>query len=152
MKKNVMESAFDGDWFLRAYDANGEKMGSKECEEGKIFIEPQGFAVMSEIGKDEGADIKTLNSIDKYLNTKYGLVLNNPAFTKYYIQYGEILHTPADTRRTQVSSHTTMLGSSALRLTLAEATRHSSTTARSLLLSMRRSPSFTRQSLMYTVR
>ena len=90
MKKNVMESAFDGDWFLRAYDASGAKMGSKECEEGKIFIEPQGFAVLSEIGKEEGADIKTLNSIDKYLNTKYGLVLNNPAFTKYYIQYGEI--------------------------------------------------------------
>ena len=90
MKKNVMESAFDGDWFIRAYDANGEKMGSKECEEGKIFIEPQGFAVMSEIGKDVGADIKTLNSIDKYLNCEYGLVLNNPAFTKYYIQYGEI--------------------------------------------------------------
>ncbi|MBQ9808840.1 MAG: glycosyl transferase, partial [Ruminococcus sp.] len=90
MKKNVMESAFDGDWFIRAYDAFGNKMGSKECEEGKIFIEPQGFAVMSEIGKDQGADIKTLESIDKYLNTKYGLVLNNPAFTKYYIQYGEI--------------------------------------------------------------
>ncbi len=49
---------------------------------GKIFIEPQGFAVMSEIGKDEGADIKTLDSIDKYLNTKYGLVLNNPAYSK----------------------------------------------------------------------
>jgi cellobiose phosphorylase len=49
-----------------------------------------GFAVMSEIGKDEGADIKTLDSIDKYLNTKYGLVLNNPAYSKYYIQYGEI--------------------------------------------------------------
>ncbi|MCR5049404.1 MAG: glycosyl transferase, partial [Saccharofermentans sp.] len=90
MKKNVMESAFDGEWFLRAYDANGEKMGSHECEEGKIFIEPQGFAVMSEIGKDVGADIKTLNSIDKYLNCEFGLVLNNPAFTKYYIQYGEI--------------------------------------------------------------
>ncbi|MBQ1519196.1 MAG: glycosyl transferase, partial [Ruminococcus sp.] len=88
MKKNVMESAFDGDWFIRAYDANGEKMGSKECEEGKIFIEPQGFAVMSEIGKDQGADIKTLNSIDKYLNCEFGLVLNNPAFTKYYVQYG----------------------------------------------------------------
>ncbi len=90
MKKNVMANAFDGDWFIRAYDANGNKMGSKECEEGKIFIEPQGFAVMSEIGKEEGADIKTLNSIDKYLNTKYGLVLNNPAYTKYYVQYGEI--------------------------------------------------------------
>ena len=90
MKKNTMESAFDGEWFLRAYDANGEKMGSHECEEGKIFIEPQGFAVMSEIGKDVGADIKTLNSIDKYFNCEFGLVLNNPAFTKYYIQYGEI--------------------------------------------------------------
>ena len=88
--KDVMESAWDGDWFLRAYDANGEKMGSKECEEGQIFIEPQGFAIMSEIGKDQGADKKTLAAIDERLNTKFGLVLNNPAFTKYYIQYGEI--------------------------------------------------------------
>lgn len=90
MKKNVMDSAFDGDWFIRAYDNEGKKMGSKECEEGKIFIEPQGFAVMSEIGKDKGADIKTLNAIDKYLNTKHGLVLNNPCYTHYYPQYGEI--------------------------------------------------------------
>lgn len=90
MKQNVMAHAFDGDWFLRAYDSTGAKMGSKECEEGKIFIEPQGFAVMSEIGKDQGADIKTLDAIDKYLNTDFGLVLNNPAYTRYYIQYGEI--------------------------------------------------------------
>ena len=88
MKKNIMESAWDGDWFLRAYDANGEKMGSKECEEGQIFIEPQGFAIMSDI--DEEATKKTLAAIDERLNTKHGLVLNNPAFTKYYIQYGEI--------------------------------------------------------------
>jgi len=90
MKETVMKYGFDGEWFLRAYDATGAKMGSKECEEGKIFIEPQGFAVMSEIGKDVGADIKALDSVDRYLNTDYGLVLNNPAFTKYYIQYGEI--------------------------------------------------------------
>ncbi|MBR5416718.1 MAG: glycosyl transferase, partial [Clostridiales bacterium] len=90
MKKNIMESAWDGDWFLRAYDANGEKMGSKECEEGQIFIEPQGFAIMSDVGKEQGADKKTLAAIDERLNTKFGLVLNNPAFTKYYIQYGEI--------------------------------------------------------------
>ncbi len=90
MKRVVMEHAFDGDWFLRAYDATGAKMGSKECKEGKIFIEPQGFAVMSEIGKDVGADIKALEAVDKYLNTEHGLVLNNPAFSKYYIQYGEI--------------------------------------------------------------
>ena len=88
MKKNIMESAWDGDWFLRAYDANGEKMGSKECEEGQIFIEPQGFAIMSDI--DAEATEKTLKAIDERLNTQHGLVLNNPAFTKYYIQYGEI--------------------------------------------------------------
>ncbi len=90
MKATVMKFGFDGEWFLRAYDATGAKMGSAECEEGKIFIEPQGFAVMSEIGKEVGADIKALDSVDRYLNTKYGLVLNNPAFSKYYIQYGEI--------------------------------------------------------------
>ena len=88
MKKVVMESAWDGDWFLRAYDAYGKKMGSKECEEGKIFIEPQGFAIMSDIDKD--AAKKTLASIDERLNTKFGLVLNNPAFTRYYVEYGEI--------------------------------------------------------------
>ena len=88
MMANMMESAWDGDWFLRAYDANGEKMGSKECEEGQIFIEPQGFAIMS--GLDEDITKKTLKSIDERLNTQHGLVLNNPAFTKYYIQYGEI--------------------------------------------------------------
>ena len=88
MKSNMMESAWDGDWFLRAYDANGEKMGSKECEEGQIFIEPQGFAIMSDIGEE--ATKKTLAAIDERLNTKHGLVLNNPAFTKYYVQYGEI--------------------------------------------------------------
>ena len=88
MKKVMMDSAWDGDWFLRAYDAEGKKMGSKECEEGQIFIEPQGFAIMSDI--DAEASKKTLKAIDERLNTQYGLVLNNPAFTKYYNQYGEI--------------------------------------------------------------
>ncbi|MCL2754549.1 MAG: glycosyl transferase, partial [Oscillospiraceae bacterium] len=75
-------------WYLRAYDDFGRKIGSHECEEGKIFIEPQGFAVMSDLCDDRAA--KTLDSVDKYLNTDHGLVLNNPAFTKYYIEYGEI--------------------------------------------------------------
>ena len=95
MKKNIMDYGWDGEWFLRAYDDFGKKMGSHECEEGKIFIEPQGFMVMSEVGKEQGADIKALDSVDKYLNSEHGLVLNNPAFTKYYIEYGEISTYPA---------------------------------------------------------
>lgn len=95
MAENIMRDGFDGEWFLRAYDDFGKKIGSHECEEGKIFIEPQGFCVMSGLGKEQGLDIKTLDSVDKYLNSKYGLVLNNPAFTKYYIEYGEISTYPA---------------------------------------------------------
>ena len=90
MAETIKKAGYDGEWFLRAYDDFGKKVGSKECDEGKIFIEPQGFCVMSGIGKEEGMDVKALDSVDKYLNSKYGLVLNNPAFTKYYIQYGEI--------------------------------------------------------------
>ena len=90
MAQVILKYGFDGEWFIRAYDDFGRKMGSKENEEGKIFIEPQGFCVMSGIGKEQGIDIKTLDSVDKYLNTEYGLVLNNPPFTKYYIEYGEI--------------------------------------------------------------
>jgi cellobiose phosphorylase len=95
MAQAILDHGHDGEWFLRAYDDFGRKLGSKENEEGKIFIEPQGFCVMSEIGKDRGLGIKALDSVDKYLNTKYGLVLNNPAFTKYYIEYGEISTYPA---------------------------------------------------------
>ena len=95
MKKVILESGYDGEWFLRAYDDFGHKLGSKENEEGKIFIEPQGFCVMAGIGAEDGKDIKTLDSVKKYLDSKYGLVLNNPAFTRYFIEYGEISTYPA---------------------------------------------------------
>ncbi|WP_346995253.1 GH36-type glycosyl hydrolase domain-containing protein, partial [Agathobacter rectalis] len=54
MEKTVMDAGWDGEWYLRAYDHYKHKIGSKECEDGKIFIEPQGFCVIAEIGKDEG--------------------------------------------------------------------------------------------------
>jgi cellobiose phosphorylase len=95
MKETVMKHGYDGEWFLRAYDDFGKKIGSKENEEGKIFIESQGFCVMAGIGKEEGSAQKALDSVKKYLDTPYGLVLQNPAFTKYYIEYGEISTYPA---------------------------------------------------------
>lgn len=95
MRQIIMKDGYDGEWFLRAYDDFGRKVGSKECEEGKIFIESQGFCVMGKCGIEDGKALKALDSVDKYLGTKYGLVLNNPAFTKYYIEYGEISTYPA---------------------------------------------------------
>ena len=90
MNEAVLKYGFDGEWFLRAYDDAGRKIGSSENEEGKIFIEPQGFCAMAGIGKEEGLTIKALDSVKKYLETDYGIVLNNPAYTKYYPELGEI--------------------------------------------------------------
>ncbi len=95
MKDIIMEHGFDGEWFLRAYDDFGKKVGSNENEEGKIFIESQGLCVMGGCGMEDGKAIKTLDAVEERLGTKYGLVLNNPAFTKYYVEYGEISTYPA---------------------------------------------------------
>lgn len=91
----IEKYGWDGEWFLRAYDYFGKKIGSKENEEGKIFIESQGFCIMAGIGLQDGKAQKTLGSVKKYLDCEYGIVLNNPAFTKYYINLGEISTYPA---------------------------------------------------------
>ncbi|HQT91152.1 MAG TPA: glycosyl transferase, partial [Candidatus Kryptobacter bacterium] len=90
MRKAVDTSGWDGEWFIRAYDFFGKKVGSHENEEGKIFIEPQGMCIMAGIGSDDGRARKALESVKQRLDCEYGIVLNNPAFTKYYIEYGEI--------------------------------------------------------------
>lgn len=95
MREVIMKEGYDGAWFIRAYDDFGKKIGSEECEEGKIFIESQGFCVMGKCGIEDGKAIKALDSVEERLGTKYGLVLNNPAFTKYYVEYGEISTYPA---------------------------------------------------------
>lgn len=95
MRKIVMEHGWDGEWFVRAYDDFGKKIGSKENEEGKIFIESQGLCIMGQCGIDDGSAIKALDAVDERLGTEYGLVLLNPGFTKYYIEYGEISTYPA---------------------------------------------------------
>lgn len=84
----------DNDWFLRAYDAFGDKVGSKDNEEGKIFIEPQGMCIMAGIGLDNGFADKALDSVKKHLDSKYGMVLVSPAFTKYDLKLGEITTYP----------------------------------------------------------
>ena len=80
MKKTVLDAGWDGEWFLRAYDHYKNKIGSKECEDGKIYIEPQGFCVMAEIGLKEGNCLKAMESVEKYLDTKYGIVLLQPPY------------------------------------------------------------------------
>ena len=94
MNDIVLSAGYDGDWFLRAYDAFGNKVGSKECEEGQIFIEPQGFCVMAGIGTETGEAERALNSVRDRLDTQYGIVLQQPPYSTYHLELGEISSYP----------------------------------------------------------
>lgn len=90
----VTKSGWDGEWFLRAYDYFGNKIGSRENEEGQIFIESNGWCSMAGIGLEEGLVEKALDSVKERLDCEHGIVLNQPAYTKYHIGYGEISSYP----------------------------------------------------------
>ena len=94
MEETALDAGWDGDWFRRAYDAFGQPVGSNVCDEGKIFIEPQGMCVMAGIGKESGQAARALESVEKYLDTKYGIVLLQPAYTSYRLNLGEISSYP----------------------------------------------------------
>ena len=94
MEKVTLDAGWDGKWFRRAYDAYGHVVGGAECEEGQIFIEPQGMCVMAGIGKETGEAAQALESVKERLDTKYGIVLNQPAYTRYHLELGEISSYP----------------------------------------------------------
>ena len=94
MEQTVRTAGWDGAWFRRAYDAYGAPVGSRECREGQIFIEPQGMCVMAGIGKETGQAAQALKSVEERLDTQYGIVLLQPAYTEYYLNLGEISSYP----------------------------------------------------------
>ena len=94
MKKTVLTEGWDGQWFLRAYDAFGQKVGSHECEDGQIFIEPQGFCVMAGIGKKTGEAQMALDSTREKLECEYGIMIIQPAYRDYHLNLGEVSSYP----------------------------------------------------------
>ncbi len=94
MRSAVERHGWDGEWFLRAFDFEGNPVGSHLNEEGKIFIESQGWCAMAGIGADKGMTSQALASVKEHLDTPFGLVLNQPAFTSYIMEYGEISSYP----------------------------------------------------------
>lgn len=94
MYDTILGSGWDGEWFVRAYDAYSHKVGSKECEEGQIYIEPQGFCVLAGVGVKEGLAEKALNSVKEKLDTDYGIMILQPAYTKYHLELGEVSSYP----------------------------------------------------------
>ena len=94
MELAVRRDGWDGEWFLRAYDYFGNKVGSRECDEGRIFIETQGFCVLAGIGLDDGLARQALDSVRTHLATEHGIVLQQPAYSHYQLQLGEISSYP----------------------------------------------------------
>ncbi len=94
MYNAILKDGWDGEWFLRAYDAYSQKIGSKECEEGQIFIEPQGFCVLAGVGIKEGLAQKALDSVKEKLDTEYGVMILQPAYTRYHLELGEVTSYP----------------------------------------------------------
>jgi cellobiose phosphorylase len=94
MRETVLQYGYDDAWFLRAYDAAGRKVGSRECAEGRIFIEPQGMCAMAGIGLDDGKALQALDSVARHLDTTHGIRLVNPPFSVYHQELGEITSYP----------------------------------------------------------
>ena len=94
MEVTVWEHGWDGAWFRRAYDAFGEALGSKDNDEGQIFIEPQGICIMAGMGVEDGRAALTLDSVRERLATEHGILLQQPAFSAYQVRLGEISSYP----------------------------------------------------------
>lgn len=94
MTAAVETAGWDGEWFVRAYDAFCRPVGSQCCEEGKIYIEPQGMCVMAGIGKQNGMAEKALESVKKHLETPYGIAILQPAYQTYHLELGEVSSYP----------------------------------------------------------
>jgi cellobiose phosphorylase len=94
MEAAILEHGWDGEWFLRAYDDFGRKVGSYECDEGQIFIEPQGFCILAGIGLEDRRAEQALTSVKERLATPHGIILYQPAYSRYYLHLGEISSYP----------------------------------------------------------
>jgi cellobiose phosphorylase len=90
----LREHGWDGEWFLRAYDDSGQKVGSHGCAEGQVFVEPQGLCIMAGIGLDGGRAEKALAAVEERLATPHGIILQQPAYSRYYLHLGEISSYP----------------------------------------------------------
>ena len=94
MIEAIEKHGWDGEWFLRAYDGYGNKVGSHECKEGQIYIEPQGFIVMAGVGRDNGMAEKSMASVREKLLSKHGVAILAPAYTEYHVELGEVSSYP----------------------------------------------------------
>jgi cellobiose phosphorylase len=94
MRATILQHGWDGEWFLRAYDDAGNPVGSHRNDEGKIFIETQAWCILAGVGLEGGRARRALDAVAKYLATPHGIMLQQPAYSRYYLHLGEISSYP----------------------------------------------------------
>ena len=72
---------WDGEWFIRGITADNRRIGTKEDKEGRVHMESNTWAVISGAATHEQG-LLAMDSVDRYLYTEYGLMLNAPCYTK----------------------------------------------------------------------
>jgi len=88
-KAHVNKTAWDGEWYIRAYDDSGNLVGSSKRNEGKIYVNTQSWAIISQIAPKDRA-IQCMDAVKKHLDTKYGIMLLAPAYSRYYPEIGAL--------------------------------------------------------------
>jgi cellobiose phosphorylase len=94
MSAAIDQHGWDGDWYLRAYDAFGQPVGTASDDEGRIYIESQGWCILGGNGIENGRARRALDSVHQHLNTDSGCVLQDPPYTKYHTNLGEVSSYP----------------------------------------------------------
>jgi cellobiose phosphorylase len=89
MTATINKTAWDGAWYTRAFDDNTDPVGSKSCKEGKIYLEPQAWAVMSGVADKQKAK-KCMDSVNKQLATEHGVLILTPPYAKFDYRLGSI--------------------------------------------------------------
>jgi len=103
----IQKYIWDGEWFIRGYTAKGEKIGSKECKEGKIYLNPQTWSVISGGASKNQAEI-VMKKVKELLATEYGIALCNPPYT-YGVDFQTIrsaLFNPSMKENGSIFTHT----------------------------------------------
>ena len=88
-RDHLNKVAWDGEWFIRAFDDSGNPLGSKNCKEGKIYLNAQSWSILSGVASHERG-IKSMDAVKENLDTKYGLILLGPAYSRYYGEIGAL--------------------------------------------------------------
>ncbi|MFH0732772.1 MAG: amylo-alpha-1,6-glucosidase [Candidatus Omnitrophota bacterium] len=89
MTERINNACWDGDWYIRGFTDSGTVYGSKKNDEGKIFVNTQAWAILSQVA-DKKRQEKILKSVDKLLNGPHGIALFYPAYSKWHEELGRI--------------------------------------------------------------